>query len=81
MSTINEVYKISNFNSEQGKRFNKYKTSEPPFETYNIIEGFNPSTPNTPNTPNTGTPVPVLGVGLIEAVPSEIKPGTFMLLT
>ena len=70
MSNINEVYKISNFNSEQGKRFNKYKTSEPPFETYNIIEGFNPSTPNTPNTPNTGTPVPVLGVGLIEAVPS-----------
>ena len=40
MSTINEVYKISNFNSEQGKRFNKYKTSEPPLETYNILEGF-----------------------------------------
>lgn len=40
MSNINEVYKVSNFNSEQGKRFNKYKTSEPPLETYNILEGF-----------------------------------------
>ena len=39
-SNIDDVYKIQNFNSDQGKRFNKYKTAEPPFETYNIMEGF-----------------------------------------
>ena len=39
-STINDAYKIQNFNSEQGKRFYKYKTAEPRLETYNIMEGF-----------------------------------------
>ena len=40
-SNINDAYKIQNFNSEQGKRFYKYKMAEPPTETYNIMEGFN----------------------------------------
>ena len=40
-SNINEAYKIQNFNSEQGKRFYAYRMTDPTFETYNIMEGFN----------------------------------------
>ena len=39
-SNIDDAYKIQNFNSDQGKRFYKYKMTETPFETYNIMEGF-----------------------------------------